>query len=216
MTVDPVGAAAVRTGGAPIEAYAGSSGLFDEVEVAFGRESPTIEMQPSDSFIATTWWTAHIAATRSHVDAERFVYLIQEYEPFTFPMGTFAALADQSYAFPHSALFSSELLRDYFRAHGIGVYADGRGGGDRDSLAFENAITRVGRRRRARARGAAPRAGCCSTRVPSRTPRATCSSSGCSASARALRTVRSRRLGAQRDRDRAARRPDRRSAAGRR
>ncbi len=74
---------------------------------------PTIEISRADAFIATTWWTAHIAheALRS-VDAERFLYLIQEYEPFTFPMGTYAALAEQSYRFPHHALFSSELLRE--------------------------------------------------------------------------------------------------------
>ena len=32
-------------------------------------------------------------AALESVDADRFVYLIQEYEPFTFPMGTYAALA---------------------------------------------------------------------------------------------------------------------------
>ena len=39
------------------------------------------------------------------VAAERFLYLIQEYEPFTFPMGTYAALAEQSYRFPHHRAF---------------------------------------------------------------------------------------------------------------
>src|SRR5262249_4806496 len=70
----------------------------------------------------------------------RFLYLIQEYEPFTFPMGTYAALAAESYNLPHRALFSSELLRDYFRRHGIGVYANGADG-DAASESFENAIT---------------------------------------------------------------------------
>src|SRR5207237_6268516 len=68
---------------------------------------------------------------------------IQEFEPFTFPMGTAAALASESYRFAHDALFSTELLRDYFRRHRIGVYADGARRGDRHSLAFENAITPV-------------------------------------------------------------------------
>ena len=55
--------------------------------------------EPADSFIATTWWTAHIAECAAERDrrASRFLYLIQEYEPFTFPMGTYAALARQSY-----------------------------------------------------------------------------------------------------------------------
>ena len=32
-------------------------------------------------------------------------------------MGSYAALAAESYRFPHTALFSTELLRDYFRRH---------------------------------------------------------------------------------------------------
>jgi hypothetical protein len=56
-------------------------------------------------------------------------------------MGSYAALADESYRLPHRALFSSELLRDYFRRHRLGVYADGDG--DAASAAFENAITPV-------------------------------------------------------------------------
>jgi hypothetical protein len=127
-----------------IEAYSGLHGMFDRVEVAFGRESSPLEVNRADRFIATTWWTAHIAndAQRS-LGGERFLYLIQEYEPFTFPMGTLAALARESYRFPHFALFSSELLRGYFRHHAIGVYEAGTPAGDGASAAFENAITAV-------------------------------------------------------------------------
>ena len=82
-------------------------------------------------------------AALEQVGGERFLYLIQEYEPFTFPMGTYSALASESYGFPHFALFSSELLRGYFRAHGIGVYAAGSAAGDRESWSFQNAISPV-------------------------------------------------------------------------
>jgi hypothetical protein len=75
--------------------------------------------------------------------SERFLYLIQEYEPFTFPMGTFAALADESYRLPHNALFSTELLRGYFRRQGLGVYMAGGDAGDAASASFDNAITDV-------------------------------------------------------------------------
>jgi glycosyltransferase involved in cell wall biosynthesis len=127
-----------------LESYSGLQSLFDRIEVAFGREAAGLEVSRSDSFVATTWWTAYIAdeATRS-VGGERFVYLIQEYEPFTFPMGSYAALAHESYGFPHFALYSSELLREYFRAHRIGVFAAGELAGDGDSVAFQNAITPV-------------------------------------------------------------------------
>jgi glycosyltransferase involved in cell wall biosynthesis len=143
VTVDPV-PPLPRDWRERLEAYSGLSGIFHRVEVAFGRDGPALERSPRDRLVASTWWTAHIAAhALRDLDAERFLYLIQEYEPFTFPNGTWAALAEQSYRFPHTALFSTELLREWFRLHGIGVYAAGTETGDRDSVAFRNAITPV-------------------------------------------------------------------------
>jgi glycosyltransferase involved in cell wall biosynthesis len=143
VTVDPVGPLPAGWR-ATIESYSGLHGLFDQLEVVFGRESSAIAVARGDRFVATTWWTAHIAdhAIRT-VGSERFLYLIQEYEPFTFPMGTYAALAAASYEFPHFGLFSSELLRDYFRRHRIGVFAAGSKAGDDASASFQNAITAV-------------------------------------------------------------------------
>jgi glycosyltransferase involved in cell wall biosynthesis len=142
VTVDPVGALP-GDWRRRLESYAGLEGLLDRVEVAFGRESAAIETSQADGFIATTWWTAHVAhQALQALDGERFLYLIQEYEPFTFPMGSYAALAADSYRLPHFALFSSELLQGYFRAHGIGVYGGGAAG-DEASAAFQNAITPV-------------------------------------------------------------------------
>ncbi|MGO9974344.1 MAG: glycosyltransferase [Solirubrobacteraceae bacterium] len=146
VTVDPV-APLPRAWMRTLQSYSGLDGLAEHVEIAFGREAiGGLEVSPHDSFIATTWWSAHIAErARSAIGAEPFLYLIQEYEPFTFPMGSYAALARQSYDFPHRALFSTELLRDYFRAHRIGVYEAGVQEGDRTSTAFENAITALPR-----------------------------------------------------------------------
>ncbi len=127
-----------------VESYEGLDGVFDRVEVAFAREDARLEASPEDRFIATTWWTAQLAhGALGAVGRERFLYLIQECEPFSFPMGAFAALARQSYEFPHFALFSTELLREYFRVHRLGVYAAGPRTGDRRSAAFENAITPI-------------------------------------------------------------------------
>ncbi|MEN3283694.1 MAG: hypothetical protein V7607_4834 [Solirubrobacteraceae bacterium] len=143
VTVDPVPPLPPRWR-AQVESYAGLTGVFDRVEVAFAREAGALEVSREDRFVATTWWSAHIAAdaTRALGDG-RFLYLIQEYEPFTFPMGTYAALADDSYRLPHRALFSTELLRDYFRRHGLGVYTAGAVAGDASSAAFQNAITAI-------------------------------------------------------------------------
>lgn len=143
VTVDPT-PPLPRSWRRRLESFSGLSGALDRVEVAFGREGGPLEVNPRDRFIASTWWTAHVAdAALSSLERERFLYLIQEYEPFTFPMGSLAAVASGSYELPHFALFSTELLRGYFRGNGLGVFAAGEEIGDRDSLAFENAITRV-------------------------------------------------------------------------
>jgi hypothetical protein len=129
-----------------LEHYPGLEDLLDHVEVsyAYGRPVP-IEMNPRDAIIATTWWTAHVASQSAQMlGGGRFIYLIQEYEPLTFPQGSWAALAEQTYSFPHLAVFSTEFLRDYFRQNRLGVFAESIEAGERDSFAFQNAITPVG------------------------------------------------------------------------
>jgi glycosyltransferase involved in cell wall biosynthesis len=129
-----------------LQEYPGLEQLLDIVEIcyAYGRPVP-IEMHPHDAIIATTWWSAHVAHQAVQtLGASRFIYLIQEYEPFTFPLGSWAALAAQTYTFPHLAVFSTEFLRDYFRHNALGVYAEGTETGDRSSFSFQNAITPVG------------------------------------------------------------------------
>jgi hypothetical protein len=129
-----------------VESYDGLSGLFERLEVAFARKEGPLQVSPGDRFIATNWWTAHLAHNALEgLDGERFLYLISEYEPFSFPMGTFAALAGQSYELPHFALFSTDLLRGYFRARRLGAFSESAEAGDRASAAFADAITRVER-----------------------------------------------------------------------
>ncbi|RLA44402.1 MAG: hypothetical protein DRR42_20540, partial [Gammaproteobacteria bacterium] len=121
--------------------YEGIENIFDRVEVAlcFDR-SQALEVSADDRIIATTWWTAHIAhGMAKQLDIDKFLYLIQEYEPFTFAMGSYFALADQSYSFPHRAMFSSPQLRDYFKQKKIGIFAEPWGDPD-ESMPFENAI----------------------------------------------------------------------------
>ncbi len=130
---------------AQLASYEGIGDSALELEVVFAADpSEPIEASPDDALIATHWTAAHVAAIAlPELRAERFLYLIQEYEPFIFPMGSAAALARASYELPHVALFSTDLLRDWFAANAIGVFANGRAGGDRDSVSFDNAITPV-------------------------------------------------------------------------
>jgi glycosyltransferase involved in cell wall biosynthesis len=115
-----------------------------EVIYAHHREVP-VEVHPDDQFVATSWWTAHVAHKAAiELGRRSFVYLSQDYEPLFYPMGPLAALANESYTVPHHAVFSTEFLQDYFRQNRLGVYAAGTEAGDRTSVAFENAITPVG------------------------------------------------------------------------
>ncbi len=125
---------------AVVQKYQGIENIFDKIEVAtvFGREEP-VSFHPDDVLMATTWWTAHIVnQCLPQFQYDRFLYFIQEYEPFTFPMGSYFALAHESYSFPHAALFSSPTLRDYFQAQSYGVFASEKSSGE--GLPFENAI----------------------------------------------------------------------------
>jgi glycosyltransferase involved in cell wall biosynthesis len=124
------------------QAYAGLETLMDRVEVSCCHDRAVpLTVHPDDAFVATTWWTAHVAhqAVR-RLGRDRFIYLIQEYETFTSPMGTFAAVADESYALSHSAVFSTELLRDFFRQRQLGVFATN---GTGEHTAIRNTITAV-------------------------------------------------------------------------
>lgn len=125
--------------------YEGLETVLDRIEVVFAHDRRPVEINPDDALIATHWTVAHIAHwATAELSRKRFVYLIQEYEPFIFPMGSAAALARQSYDLPHHAVFSTGLLRNYFATHRIGVFATGEAEGMRDSVVFDNAITPVG------------------------------------------------------------------------
>lgn len=126
-----------------IKKYPGLENFFDLVTIVCALErGKKIPVSSQDVFIATTWWTAHIAhyAARQ-LGTKGFMYFIQEFEPFIFPRGTYYALAEQTYRFPHYAIFSTKFLQEYFRSNRIGVY-EGRPleEGDNRALYFENAI----------------------------------------------------------------------------
>jgi 2-polyprenyl-3-methyl-5-hydroxy-6-metoxy-1,4-benzoquinol methylase/glycosyltransferase involved in cell wall biosynthesis len=125
--------------------FNGLDKIVDEVE--FCQQYPRsrkLVVNPADAFVATVWWTAHLAhAAARALGKEGFVFLIQEYEPVFYPMGSMSALAAQSYDFPQYALFSTDFLRGYFREHAIGIYRPESAQGEDRSISFRNAITPV-------------------------------------------------------------------------
>ncbi len=139
--------------------YPGLEDILDRVEVIDGSDrNMAVPVHPEDAFLATSWWTAHVAhqAARA-LNASRFVYVIQDYEPGFYPLGSTSAFAAQSYTFPHYALYSTELLRDYFCLNGLGVFAEGKATGEKHSAWFENTITKVHPVTRAEMAGRSPR-----------------------------------------------------------
>ncbi len=125
-----------------IARYPGLGGLFDAVEVAYRYDrSRPLDVSPDDRFVATSGWSAHVAHKAAKaLGQERFLFLIQEYEPFFGPMNTNTALLRQAYDFPQFGLFSTAILRDYFRANRIGLFETADG--DAHSAVFSNAIQR--------------------------------------------------------------------------
>ncbi|MCK5504379.1 MAG: hypothetical protein KAJ10_04420, partial [Thermodesulfovibrionia bacterium] len=125
-----------------IQGYEGLENFFDLVEVIYDPyRSESIECNKKDVFMATSWWTAHIANhTLKYLNADRFIYVSQEYEPVFYNNGTFYVLSRQSYDFPHYAIFSTEIIRDYHRQNKIGLFKDDVQLGEEYSVSFENAV----------------------------------------------------------------------------
>lgn len=128
-----------------LQAYENLGDFAEQVEVGWASDrSVPVEVSRNDRFLATSWWSAHLAnAACRELGRPAFVYLIQEYQPLAHPLGTWAALADQSYNFRHFALFSTGFLRDFFQGRRLGVFREDPDGRDGRSAVFRNALSPV-------------------------------------------------------------------------
>lgn len=87
-----------------------------------GMAEAGIPAHRDDVFLATAWWTAHLAAelTGRHGYADpRFLYLIQDYEPNFYAWGQEFADAMASYDLAFDPIFNTTLLRDHFADQGF-------------------------------------------------------------------------------------------------
>ncbi len=123
-----------------IKGYPGIERLFDDIEIEHRHDrKEELFVSPDDRFIATNGWGAHVAHHASReLGQDRFMFMVQEYEPYFLPMNTISALFQQSYRFPQFQLFSTPLLRDFFKLNKIGVFA--RPGTEKNHAVFRNAI----------------------------------------------------------------------------
>ncbi|MBZ4486904.1 glycosyltransferase family 1 protein [Microbacterium sp. cx-55] len=66
-----------------------------------------------DAVVATSWPTAHVAASR--VDEGRLLYFVQDYEPYFVPHGAEYALAQDSYRFGFRHIALGHMVQDALR-----------------------------------------------------------------------------------------------------
>jgi hypothetical protein len=85
----------------------------------------SLAVHPDDEFVAySVWdlWTTRELVART---GRKPFLVAQEYEPIFYDHASHRAMAVAGYDLPHVPVFNSALLRDYFEAEGIGVFAAG-------------------------------------------------------------------------------------------
>ncbi|WP_417729283.1 glycosyltransferase [Roseovarius sp.] len=108
----------------------------ERISLQCGVQSKTLPLNPQDMFMATAWWSAHVAEKlirRHTMTQSRFLYLIQDYEPHFYAWGPEFADAMTSYDFDFEPVFNTTLLRDWFADQGFGFAS-------KDALAFHPSI----------------------------------------------------------------------------
>jgi len=112
------------------------AGTAARISLACGVKSGTIPAHKGDVFLATAWWSAHVAdrlIRRFRLEQSRFFYLIQDFEPNFYAWGPEYADALASYDLDFVPIFNTTLLRDHFQQQGFGFAGP-------DALTFRPAI----------------------------------------------------------------------------
>ena len=99
---------------------------LDNVEVIDGSDRfAAVEIGVNDLFMATAWWTAQsIKAALPLVRQQRFVYLIQDFEPLFFASSSQYTLALETYELDHIPVINSQFLLDHLSAEQVGRFSD--------------------------------------------------------------------------------------------
>jgi hypothetical protein len=94
-----------------------------------------------DVCVAYSTWTMLSAwSVANRLNQRKVLFFIQEYEPIFYENGSFQFASASAYRLPHFAIFNSPLLKEYFKAHRLGVFAHGARG---DFLVFRHALANV-------------------------------------------------------------------------
>jgi hypothetical protein len=95
-----------------------------EIRCGHDRTRP-LPIGANDVFFGTAWWTVQmIKRALPLVHSQRFLYLIQEFEPGLYSWSTRHALALETYHLPFFGLINERLVADYLAEQRIGQFAD--------------------------------------------------------------------------------------------
>ncbi|MAU27545.1 MAG: hypothetical protein CMH45_09095 [Muricauda sp.] len=100
----------------------------DEYSIDFvdaHNRADVISIGFNDVFIATAWWTAHMAKSAAKFTRDsRIYYLIQDYETLFYGASENYADAEATYNFDYFPIVNTSLLRDHLAEKGIGRFVD--------------------------------------------------------------------------------------------
>jgi glycosyltransferase involved in cell wall biosynthesis len=96
--------------------------LNKRVEIYDGTAESSISSNQNDVFVATAWWTAHVARNLFYYKykIKKFVYLIQDFEPNFYPWGDDYAGAMESYEFSYIPIYNTDILKQFFLDNQVG------------------------------------------------------------------------------------------------
>ncbi|MEW5057693.1 MAG: hypothetical protein RPR97_10825 [Colwellia sp.] len=111
-----------------------------EIVNAMDRTVAT-QVGKEDVFIGYSWFTMRLAHQAAiSLNEKRAIFFIQEFEPIFHHYDSLRFLAEETYSFPHSAVFNSPQLVNYFESKKIGVFNSKQQG---SHCFFKHAISEV-------------------------------------------------------------------------
>lgn len=81
-----------------------------------------VGVEDLDVCVATSWQTAHVLVRRARTPMRR-LYLVQDFEPFFYPLGAEFALAEDSYRFGFRCVAVGHMVADLLRER-VGIEPD--------------------------------------------------------------------------------------------
>lgn len=101
----------------------------------------TYHVGADDVFIGYSWMTMRLAYhAATMLNDKRAIYFIQEYEPIFHHYDSLRFLSDETYQFPHNAVFNSPQLMRFFQQKKLGVFSENIKG---EYCVFKHAIADI-------------------------------------------------------------------------